>query len=131
METLRLSSLTEKTEQFGKDDRRIDSYLFMGFKILIGKNALSNEALISEHAKLHKQCIWLHAYGNKGAHVIICSQDKPVPEIVLRRAAGLAAKYSQNKLTDVIWAQLQDVYKPDDGPVGVWKTWKDENVIKL
>lgn len=131
METLHLSSLTEKTESFGKDDRRIDEYFFMGFKILVGKNALSNETLVLEHSKDHKSCIWLHAHNNRGAHVILCTQGKSVPEIILRRAAGFAAQYSQNKKTDVIWAELRDVYKSHQGVVGAWRTWKEDNVIKL
>lgn len=103
----------------------------MGYKIFVGKNALSNEALIVEHTKLHKKCIWLHAYGNKGPHAVICCENQPVPEIVLRRAAGIVARYSKNKQTDVIWSELRDVFKPNPSMVGVWKTWKEENVIKL
>src|SRR5262249_19673615 len=39
--------------------------------------------------------LWLHARGVPGAHVIVKSAGRPVPEPVLREAAHLAAYYSQ------------------------------------
>jgi predicted ribosome quality control (RQC) complex YloA/Tae2 family protein len=39
--------------------------------------------------------LWLHARGIPGAHVIIKSGGRPVPESTLREAAALAAYYSQ------------------------------------
>lgn len=127
----RLSSLTEKIKNFGKDDRRIDEYYFMGFKILVGKNAISNEALLKEHIKANPHFVWLHALSSKGAHVVICANLVDIPETVMRRAAGLASKYSYNGQAEVTWSELIDVYKPHADMVGVWKTWKTTNVIRL
>lgn len=131
MGTLHLSSLTEKTKTFGKDDHRIDEYFFLGFKILVGKNAISNEALVKEHIKTNPRFVWLHALSSKGAHVVICANLADIPETVMRRAAGLASKYSFNGQSEVTWAELIDVYKPHAELVGVWKTWKTTNVIRL
>lgn len=127
----RLSSLTEKTKNFGKDDRRIDEYYFMGFKILVGKNAISNEALLKEQTKENPGFVWLHALSSKGAHVVICANLADIPQTVMRRAAGLASKYSYNGQTEVTWSELVDVYKPHADMVGVWKSWKTTNVIRL
>jgi len=126
-----LSLFTEKTNDFGKDDRRIDEYYCLGFKILVGKNAISNEALIKENAKLHPEFIWMHAAGSKGAHLIICAKLVDIPDIVMRRAATLALRNSLGKLKEVMWSELRDLYKPQSDLVGVWKTWKNANVIKL
>lgn len=41
--------------------------------------------------------LWLHARGVPGAHVIIKSGGRPVPEVTLREAAALAAYYSQSR----------------------------------
>lgn len=105
----------------------------MGYKIFVGRNALSNETLVGGHKKLHKRCIWLHAANSKGAHVVLCLNDKPRPvdDVVLRRAAGLASKFSHSKELKVNWAELQDVFKPMEEVVGYWKTWKNDNVIEL
>lgn len=126
-----MSSSTEKTENFRKDDRRIDEYFFLGFKILVGKNAISNEALMKQHIKANPHFVWLHALSSKGAHVVITANLPDIPETVLRRAAGLASKYSFDGQKEVVWAELIDVYKPHADLVGVWKTWKTTNVIRL
>lgn len=120
----------EKIRVPGKDDRRIDEYFFMGFKILVGKNAISNEALLKDKSKSNPGFVWMHAMSSKGAHVVICANLLDVPEAVLRRAAGLASKYSFGNQTEIIYAELMDVYKPHAELVGVWKTWRT-NVIKL
>ena len=134
METLPSQSSTEKVEQFAdKDDQNVHIFNFMGYKIYVGRNAISNERLIVENKKEHKHCFWFHAVGAKGAHVVLCLGNKVgVPdEIVLRRAAGLASRFSQLKGPKVVYSELQDVYKATEGTVGVWHTWKRYNVIEV
>lgn len=134
MEISHSSSHIEKIEvSVEKDDHNIHEFNFMGYKIFVGRNALSNEMLISEHKKLHKKCIWLHAANSKGAHVVLCLNGKPGPldDVVIRRAAGLASKFSHSKELKVNWSELQDVYKPMEEVIGYWKTWKNDNVIDL
>ena len=63
-----------------------------GFTILVGKNSRQNDEVTFQRAA--GDDMWLHARGVPGAHVIIRSEGKPVPENTLRRAAQLAAYFS-------------------------------------
>jgi predicted ribosome quality control (RQC) complex YloA/Tae2 family protein len=64
-----------------------------GIPLLIGKNSRQNEAVTFHEAS--GSDLWLHARGVPGAHVIVKSGGRPVPESTLREAAALAAWYSQ------------------------------------
>jgi predicted ribosome quality control (RQC) complex YloA/Tae2 family protein len=66
-----------------------------GFTLLVGKNSLQNEAVTFDMAT--GSDLWLHARGVPGAHVIVKSGGRPVPERTLREAAALAAWYSQGR----------------------------------
>lgn len=71
-------------------------YEFMGFEILVGKNAQNNDLLIRDYA--WKEDMWLHAKDVTGSHVVIKYQSgKPFPEPVIEKAAQLAAYYSKRK----------------------------------
>jgi predicted ribosome quality control (RQC) complex YloA/Tae2 family protein len=62
------------------------------FTIYVGRNARQNEEITFKRAG--PDDLWLHVQGQPGAHVIIKSGGRPVPEEVIQRAAGLAAYYS-------------------------------------
>jgi predicted ribosome quality control (RQC) complex YloA/Tae2 family protein len=64
-----------------------------GFTLLVGKNSRQNEEVTFHQAAAND--LWLHARGVPGAHVIVKSGGRPVPETTLREAAALAAYYSQ------------------------------------
>jgi predicted ribosome quality control (RQC) complex YloA/Tae2 family protein len=64
-----------------------------GYVALVGKNSRQNEEVTFRLASPND--LWLHARGVPGAHVIVKSGGRPVPERVLREAATLAAYYSQ------------------------------------
>ena len=64
-----------------------------GMTLLVGKNSRQNEAVTFREATSND--VWLHARGVPGAHVIVKSGGRPVPEATLRQAASLAAYYSQ------------------------------------
>ncbi len=64
-----------------------------GFALLVGKNSRQNEEVTFHQANAND--LWLHARGVPGAHVIVKSGGRPVPEATLREAAALAAYYSQ------------------------------------
>lgn len=69
---------------------------FAGFKILVGKNAESNDELTLHHA--HKEDLWLHAKDVAGSHVVIRHQaGKNFPKDVVAFAASLAAYYSKRR----------------------------------
>lgn len=66
-----------------------------GFDIYIGKNNTQNDYLTLKFANPND--IWLHTKDMPGSHVIIKTNNKPVPETTLIEAAKLAAKYSKAK----------------------------------
>lgn len=134
MEISQSPSFTERIES-AKDDQRVHTFNFQGYKIFVGRNALSNERLITEHKVLHKKCLWMHVYKAKGAHVVVClgTKEGPPLDIVLRRATDLAICFSVGKYENkkVVWSELQDVYKPVEGVVGVWQTYKQTNILEI
>jgi predicted ribosome quality control (RQC) complex YloA/Tae2 family protein len=64
-----------------------------GFTLLVGKNSRQNEEVTFHQAAAND--LWLHARSVPGAHVILKSGGRPLPETTLREAAALAAYYSQ------------------------------------
>jgi predicted ribosome quality control (RQC) complex YloA/Tae2 family protein len=66
-----------------------------GFEILVGRNSRQNEEVTFRLGTGHD--LWLHARGLPGAHVIIKTQGREVPERTLRQAAELAATHSRGR----------------------------------
>ncbi|MBI3974735.1 MAG: NFACT family protein [Chloroflexi bacterium] len=64
-----------------------------GFEVLVGRSGKGNDALLGREA--HPADLWLHARGVPGAHVLVRSRGRDVPEPVLQRVAALAAAHSQ------------------------------------
>jgi predicted ribosome quality control (RQC) complex YloA/Tae2 family protein len=64
-----------------------------GLLILVGKNSRQNEEVTFRRAA--PDDLWLHVRGAPGAHVIVKTGGREVPEATLRQAAQLAAYYSQ------------------------------------
>jgi predicted ribosome quality control (RQC) complex YloA/Tae2 family protein len=90
---------------------------FAGWKervILVGKNALDNDALTREHARA--QDLWLHARGETGAHVVVPLQrNEDCPEELLLDAAHLAAHFSDARgetTQEVSYTSKRYVRKP-------------------
>ncbi len=93
---------------------------YKGFKIWVGKNAVSNDTLTKNHS--FKEDLWLHAKDVAGSHVLIKYQaGKPFPKDVIERAAELAAYYSKRKnenLCPVAVTPKKYVRKRKGDPVG-------------
>lgn len=89
---------------------------FEGFRILIGKNARSNDILTQRYA--WKEDLWLHAKDVSGSHVVIKHQaGKNFPKSVIERAAELAAYHSKRRtesLCPVIFTPRKFVRKTRD-----------------
>lgn len=66
-----------------------------GFTLLVGRNSLQNEVVTFQRAG--RNDLWLHAHGLPGAHVVIRSSGRAVPEATLREAAALAAYFSRGR----------------------------------
>ncbi len=69
------------------------SFLVDGWQVLLGRNAAQNEHLTFKIAG--PEDLWMHARGAPGAHVVVRSQRKKVPERVIRSAARFAAGFSE------------------------------------
>ncbi len=68
-----------------------------GFTLLVGKNSRQNEDVTFHQASAHD--VWLHARGVAGAHVIIKTAGRQVPQSAIEQAASLAAYYSEARGT--------------------------------
>jgi len=104
---------------------------FMGFSILIGKNAKNNDLLTKQYA--HKEDLWLHARDVTGSHVIIKHQaGKKFPAPVIERAAQLAAWHSKRRtdsLCPVIVTPKKYVRKPKGLPEGAVVIDKEDVIM--
>ncbi|MCF2488974.1 NFACT RNA binding domain-containing protein [Dyadobacter sp. CY347] len=105
---------------------------FMGYTILIGRNAKNNDVLTKQFAS--KDDLWLHAKDVTGSHVVIKNQPgRNFPAPVIERAAELAAFYSKRKndsLCPVIYTPKKFVRKPKGLPEGAVVIDK-ENVVMV
>lgn len=106
-------------------------YEYMGYEILVGKNAKNNDLLTREYA--WKEDLWLHAKDVSGSHVVIKYQSGRVfPEPVIERAAQLAAYYSKRKndtLCPVTVTPRKYVRKPKGLPDGAVIVDKEKVVL--
>lgn len=66
-----------------------------GFAILVGRNARENDQVTFRHASARD--LWLHVRGQPGAHVIVRTDGRPVPEATVQAAAQLAACHSRRQ----------------------------------
>lgn len=88
------------------------------FVIFIGRNARQNDQLLDRSDPFD---LWLHVRGAAGAHVIIKTNAKSVPDDVLYKAASYAAYYSKlrhERKVDVMVAERRHVRKLKGGMPG-------------
>lgn len=108
--------------------KRVD---FMGFTILIGKNAKNNDLLTKQYA--HKEDLWLHARDVSGSHVIVKHKSgSKFPSPVIERAAQLAAWHSKRRtdsLCPVIVTPKKYVRKPKGLPEGAVVIDKEDVIM--
>lgn len=114
-----------------EEEKRILVYDFLGYSVFVGCNAKANERLVADHKQNHPKCLWMHVVGRKGPHVILCLGQSPVTnidQIVMRYAAGRSLKFSGLKSGKVIYAPLEDVYKPEKSQEGIYRTWRTSTI---
>ncbi|GAB4537619.1 MAG: NFACT RNA binding domain-containing protein [Anaerolineae bacterium] len=102
-----------------------------GFVTWVGKNALQNEKLTFQLA--NPDDLWLHARGIPGAHVIVQTGGRPVPEQTLEWAARLAAYYSRGRedtQVDVDVVPRQHVRRLREGRPGQ-VSYRHERTIRV
>jgi predicted ribosome quality control (RQC) complex YloA/Tae2 family protein len=87
---------SQAKEKERKETMPYHEHTFGGFRILVGKNAASNDQLTLHHT--FKEDLWLHAKDVAGSHVVIKYQSgKTFPKDVIEHAAALAAFHSKRK----------------------------------
>ncbi|MCX7751047.1 MAG: NFACT RNA binding domain-containing protein [Candidatus Bipolaricaulota bacterium] len=100
-----------------------------GFRILVGRSAEENERILR---LARPGDLWLHARGVPGAHVIVRTDGRPVPEEVLRRAAELAAWHSRargERKVEVSYTDVRYVRKPKGAPPGMVTLLREEVLV--
>ncbi|MDX2191539.1 MAG: NFACT RNA binding domain-containing protein [Bacteroidota bacterium] len=130
-----ISSFEKKSESKLKDKVEPSAYFFefieMGFVILAGKNAKSNDLLTTKYC--HKNDLWLHAKDATGSHVVVKWQSgKNYPRPVLEKAASIAAflsKRKTEKLVLVSYTERKYVRKPKGSAVGMVLIDKEQTIL--
>ncbi len=93
---LKENFLSAREVEISNEEELFKKYKYLDFDILIGRNAKNNDLLTQKYA--HKDDLWLHAKDVKGSHVIIKFQSgKKIPDVVIEKAAQLAAFFSKRK----------------------------------
>ncbi|HHU90343.1 MAG TPA: fibronectin/fibrinogen-binding protein [Clostridiaceae bacterium] len=91
-----------------------------GFEILIGQNNKQNDKLTLKMAR-HED-IWLHIKNFAGAHVVIKTEGKDVPDSTLIEAAEYAAWFSKARSSskaEVDYTRIRNVRKPSGAKPGM------------
>ena len=90
-----------------------------GFLICVGRNNLQNDKLTLKTAA--KEDIWFHTKGIHGAHTVLFTEGKIVPERSLQEAAILAAYHSKGKHSSSVpvdYCPIREVKKPSGAKPG-------------
>lgn len=89
------------------------SYTIDDFSVLVGKNNRQNDMVTLRLSRAED--IWLHVKDMPGAHVLIRTMHREVPEAVIRKAAALAAYHStarESGQVPVDYTRVKNVRKP-------------------
>lgn len=90
-----------------------------GFRILVGRNNVQNDALTLLTAS--KSDLWLHTKNIHGSHVIILAEGRTVSDTAIREAAEIAAAHSKAKdsaQVPVDYTLVKNVSKPSGAKPG-------------
>jgi predicted ribosome quality control (RQC) complex YloA/Tae2 family protein len=102
-----------------------------GFLVLVGRNSRQNEVVTFKSAA--PDDVWLHVKGYPGAHVVIRSGGRTVPDATLKFAARLAAYHSAARgesAKQVDWTLRKHVRRMQGGRPGmVWYTHEQSLVV--
>jgi len=90
----------------GEMTRRPRRFDLGGYAVFVGRNAAQNEEVTFQRA--NPEDLWLHVRGRPGAHVVIKSEGRPVPEDVVEQAAALAAYYSSVRRSERVHVDVTE-----------------------
>lgn len=116
---------SQRRRASGKDRQepardRPDQYVSRdGFTIRVGRSNLQNDRLTLRQSRPHD--IWLHVKDQPGAHVIVQSDGRDVPDTTLHDAALLAAYFSKARHSAnvaVDYTKVKHVWKPNGARPG-------------
>lgn len=102
-----------------------------GWVIWIGRNSRQNEQVTFEKGQPND--LWLHVRGVPGAHVIVKSDGRSVPDAVIEYAAGVAAHYSGRRndvRAEVDVTERRFVRKIKGGAAGM-VTYRNERTLNV
>lgn len=100
-----------------------------GFTILVGRSGSENDRLVR---LARSDDVWLHAREVPGAHVVIRTDGRPVPNEVLQRAAELAAWHSRargERKVAVSYTEARYVRKPKGAPPGTVTLLREQVIV--
>ena len=122
-----LTPKTSKQKQKGEDSN-YETFLFEGYRIMLGKNEKGNVALLQE-AK--KSDMWLHVKDLPSSHVIIRTEKQTVPEHVLVFAAKLCVDFSLTQKGGYLvdYTKRKNV-KPFDGANVAYEEYQTLKIYK-
>jgi predicted ribosome quality control (RQC) complex YloA/Tae2 family protein len=125
------ATLVRAQKERGPSSKPFHEFMFLGFQIRVGKDAVSNDELTLHHS--HKEDLWLHAKDVAGSHVVIKHQaGKKFPKEVIERAAQLAAYNSKRKtetLCPVTVTPRKFVRKRKGDPPGAVVVEREEVIL--
>lgn len=101
-----------------------------GFVVVVGKNSRQNEEVTFKMAA--PDDVWLHVRGYAGAHVVVRSGGRPVPEGTLQFAAQIAAFYSAARgeaTVQVDWTLCKHVRRLPGGKPGMVRYSHEASVV--
>ncbi|NJN65992.1 MAG: fibronectin/fibrinogen-binding protein [Chloroflexaceae bacterium] len=102
-----------------------------GFALYVGRSAEQNAEVTFTIGR--PDDLWLHARAIPGAHVIVRTAGREVPEATLEEAAGLAAHFSRGQAearVEVDIARRKSVRKIPGGPPGL-VTYHAERTLRV
>lgn len=70
-----------------------------GWVAMAGRNADESAVLLRQ---ANRDDLWFHVHGIPGGHVILHTENRPVPPVIIQKAAQLAAYYSQARGWDKV-----------------------------
>lgn len=90
----------EKNNKSNTKKRELLKYIIDDFEILVGRNNIENDFITFNKAKPYD--IWLHVRDIPGAHVIIITNKRKVPQNVIYKAASIAASKSKGDFLKIV-----------------------------
>ena len=118
-----LKATNNKSKAGTKTKNKIKPFKFIssdGFIIWCGKNNKQNDILTTK--KANKDDVWLHTHEIHGAHVVIFTDGKKVPDKTLEEAAAIAAYNSKGRngtKIPVDYTEIRNVHKPKGAKPGM------------